>query len=143
MMPYVITTNRELEHYSCDAMTRRTGNGEILTEDVLMINPSDTTQHGIAEGDMVCAESLPTGQAGASGKVDIKVLITTEACVERSRNMKPGILSSTFHFPEMMLNLITSSVSDSLAMCPEYKVVSCRIRKARETHLRGAGEITA
>ena len=28
--------------------------------------------------------------------------------------MKPGILSSTLHFPEMMLNLITSSVSDSL-----------------------------
>ena len=37
---------------------------------------------------------------------------------------KPGILSSTFHFPEMMLNLITSSVSDSLAMCPVYKVMS-------------------
>ncbi len=65
--------------------------------------------------------------------------------------MKPGILSSTFHFPEMMLNLITRSaalrqscsVSDSLAMCPEYKVVSCRIRKARKTHLRDAGEVVA
>jgi predicted molibdopterin-dependent oxidoreductase YjgC len=43
----------------------------------------------------------------------------------------------------MMLNLITSSVSDSLAMCPEYKVVSCRIRKARKTHLRSAGEVIA
>ena len=49
--------------------------------------------------------------------------------------------SSTFHFPEMMLNMITSSVSDSLAMCPEYKVVSCRIRKARKMHLRKAGEV--
>ena len=67
------------------------------------------------------------------GKVDIKARITDE--------VKPGILSSTFHFPEMMLNLITSSVSDSLAMCPEYKVVSCRIRKARKTHLREAGEL--
>jgi formate dehydrogenase major subunit len=68
----------------------------------------------------------------------------------------PGILSSTFHFPEMMLNLITRSpfycfavhrlrcsVSDSLAMCPEYKVVSCRIRKARKTHLREAGVVVA
>jgi formate dehydrogenase major subunit len=126
--PYIITTNRELEHYNCGAMTRRTGNGVILTEDVLMINPEDATKHGIAEGDMVCVES-------ARGKVDIKALITDE--------VKPGILSSTFHFPEMMLNLITSSVSDSLAMCPEYKVVSCRIRKARKTHLRGAGEVVA
>jgi hypothetical protein len=40
-----------------------------------------------------------------------------------------------------MLNLITSSVSDSLAMCAEYKVVSCRIRKARKVHLRKAGEV--
>jgi len=124
--PYIITTNRELEHYNCGAMTRRTGNGAILTEDVLLINPEDAAKHGIAEGDMVCVES-------ARGKVDIKALITDE--------VKPGILSSTFHFPEMMLNLITSSVSDSLAMCPEYKVVSCRIRKARKTHLREVGEV--
>lgn len=54
----------------------------------------------------------------------------------------------------MMLNLITSSVSDSPAIlrpstgsgaqegvCPEYKVVRCRIRKARKTHLREAGEV--
>jgi formate dehydrogenase major subunit len=39
--PYIITTNRELEHYNCGAMTRRTGNGAILTEDVLMIHPED------------------------------------------------------------------------------------------------------
>ena len=48
---------------------------------------------------------------------------------------------STFHFPEIMLNIITSSVSDSLAMCPEYKVVTCRIRKAKKAHLRKAGEV--
>jgi hypothetical protein len=45
----------------------------------------------------------------------------------------------------MMLNLITSSVSDSLvhrtADDPEYKVVSCRIRKAKKAHLRKAGEV--
>jgi formate dehydrogenase major subunit len=126
--PYIITTNRELEHYNCGAMTRRTGNGEILTEDVLLINPADAEKNGIAEGDMVCVES-------PRGKVDIKARITDE--------VKPGILSSTFHFPEIMLNIITSSVSDSLAMCPEYKVVTCRIRKARKTHLRNAGEVVA
>jgi formate dehydrogenase major subunit len=42
--PYIITTNRELEHYNCGAMTRRTGNGEILTEDVLLINPDDAAR---------------------------------------------------------------------------------------------------
>ena len=124
--PYIITTNRELEHYNCGAMTRRTGNEVILGEDVLLINPADAQQNGIADGDMVCVES-------PRGKVDIKAKVTDE--------VKPGIRSSTFHFPEIMLNVITSSVSDSLAMCPEYKVVTCRIRKAKKVHLRKAGEV--
>ena len=47
------------------------------------------------------------------------------------KEVKPGILSSTFHFPENMLNNITSSISDSEAMCPEYKVVACTIRKSK------------
>ena len=75
---------------------------------------------------MVCVES-------PRGKVDIKAKVTDE--------VKPGILSSTFHFPEVMLNIITSDVHDTEALCPEYKVVSCRIRKAKNTHLRKAGEI--
>jgi len=114
--PYIITTNRELEHYNCGAMTRRTGNVDILTEDVLLINPADAKSNAIKDGDMVCVES-------PRGKVDIKAKITDE--------VKSGILSSTFHFPEIMLNNITSDEHDSEAMCPEYKVVSCRIRKSK------------
>jgi formate dehydrogenase major subunit len=114
--PYIITTNRELEHYNCGAMTRRTRNVRILREDVLLINPADAAKHGIVEGDMVCVES-------ARGKVDIKARITED--------VKPGILSTTFHFPEMLINNITSSVHDTEAMCPEYKVVSANIRKSK------------
>ncbi len=114
--PYIITTNRELEHYNCGTMTRRTGNVDILTEDVLLIHPDDATANAIADGEMVCVES-------PRGKVDIKAKITDE--------MKSGILSSTFHFPEIMLNIITSDEHCSEAMCPEYKVVSCRIRKSK------------
>lgn len=117
--PYIITTNRELEHYNCGAMTRRTGNVEILTEDVLLIHPDDARKEGIADGDFVCVES-------PRGKVDIKAVLTEE--------MKPGILSSTFHFPEVMLNIITSDEHCSEALCPEYKVVSCRIRKSKGKH---------
>lgn len=114
--PYIITTNRELEHYNCGAMTRRTGNVEILTEDVLLIHPDDAKANLIEDGEMVCVES-------PRGKVDIKAKVTDE--------MKPGILSSTFHFPEVMLNIITSDEHCSEAMCPEYKVVACRIRKSK------------
>ncbi len=114
--PYIITTNRELEHYNCGAMTRRTGNGEILTEDVLLINPKDAADNGISDGDMTCVIS-------ARGKVDIKARITDE--------VKPGVMSTTFHFPEIMVNIITSDIHDSEAKCPEYKVVACKIRKSK------------
>ena len=114
--PYIITTNRELEHYNCGTMTRRTGNVEILTEDVLLINPQDAADNLIEDGMMVCVES-------PRGKVDIKARVTDE--------VKAGVMSSTFHFPEIMLNNITSDVHDSEAMCPEYKVVMCRIRKSK------------
>lgn len=126
--PYIITTNRELEHYNAGTMTRRTSNALILTEDVLLINPEDAALHLIADGDMVCVES-------ARGKVDIRAKVTDEVL--------PGILSSTFHFPEIMLNKITSNVSDSEAMCPEYKVVACRIRKSKGKYKvqNGAGAV--
>ncbi len=42
-----------------------------------------------------------------------------------------GIHRSTFHFPDIILNNITSDISDSDAICPEYKVEACRIRKSR------------
>ena len=114
--PYIITTNRELEHYNSGTMTRRTGNVDILTEDVIMMNPADAQKHFINDGDMVCVES-------PRGKVDIKARITDE--------VKPGILSTTFHFPEVQLNIITSDEHDSEAKCPEYKVVAVNIRKSK------------
>lgn len=114
--PYILTTNRELEHYNCGAMTRRTGNAEILKSDYLMIHPEDAAANLINDGDFVCLES-------PRGKVDVKARITDE--------VKLGVLSTTFHFPDIMVNNITSDVHDSEAMCPEYKVVAVRIRKSK------------
>ncbi|MFN5829475.1 MAG: formate dehydrogenase subunit alpha [Bacteroidota bacterium] len=114
--PYILTTNRELEHYNCGTMTRRTNNAIILTEDVLMIHPDDAQKHHITDGDLVCISS-------ARGKIDVKARITDE--------VRPGVLSSTFHFPEIKMNDITSSVTDADALCPEYKVVAVNIRKSK------------
>ncbi|RLD21659.1 MAG: formate dehydrogenase subunit alpha, partial [Bacteroidetes bacterium] len=126
--PYILTTNRDLEHYNCGAMTRRTNNVLINTEDVLWINPKDAAEIGINSGDLICVES-------DRGKVDIKADVT--------EGVKPGILSTTFHFPEIMVNNITSDEHDSEAYCPEYKVVSVNIRKAKNTSFRKAGELEA
>ena len=124
--PYIITTNRDLEHYNCGAMTRRTNNVLINKEDLLLINPTDALEKGIADGDMVCVES-------PRGKVDIKASVTD--------TVRAGVLSTTFHFPEIMVNNLTGDVHDSEAKCPEYKVVAVNFRKAKNTHMRKAGEL--
>lgn len=114
--PYIITTNRDLEHYNAGTMTRRTANVNIVTEDVLLINEVDAKKYLINNGDFVCVES-------PRGKIDVKAKITDE--------VMPGILSTTFHFPEIMINQITSNEHDSEALCPEYKVVAVNIRKSK------------
>jgi formate dehydrogenase major subunit len=65
---------------------------------------------------MVCVTS-------ARGKVDIRACVTDE--------VKPGVMSTTFHFPEIMVNLITRDIHDSEAKCPEYKVVAVKIRRSK------------
>nr|VFK54362.1 MAG: formate dehydrogenase major subunit [Candidatus Kentron sp. TUN]VFK59908.1 MAG: formate dehydrogenase major subunit [Candidatus Kentron sp. TUN]VFK68911.1 MAG: formate dehydrogenase major subunit [Candidatus Kentron sp. TUN] len=110
--PYILTTNRELAHYNCGNMTRRTKNTEILGEDVLLMNPFDAAREGITEGSMVRVES-PRGAIRGKAKLTDEV--------------KPGILSTTFHFPETELNVITSDECCPETLCPEYKVVSCRV----------------
>jgi len=129
--PFILTTNRDLEHYNCGTMTRRTANAAIHQEDVLWINPADAAAKGIAEGDWVCVSS-------ARGKIDVRAMITD--------GVKPGVLSTTFHFPELMINVLTSSVHDTEAKCPEYKVVAVDIRKSRKLQERrgiNAGKVTA
>ena len=124
--PYILTTNRELEHYNCGTMTRRTANEELLKDDYLMIHPEDAQENQITEGDYVCLES-------PRGKVDVKARITDE--------VKKGILSTTFHFPEIMINNLTGDIHCSEAMCPEYKVVAVRIRKSKGKFKQLATEI--
>ncbi len=114
--PFILTTNRGLEHYNCGAMTRRTSNVKIVSDDYLLINPEDAKAQSIQDGEHICLES-------PRGKIDVPARISDE--------VKPGILSTTFHFPEIMVNNITSDVYDSEALCPEYKVVTVRIRKSR------------
>lgn len=110
--PFILTTGRILEHYNCGTMTRRTGNGEIVTEDLLAINPFDAESKNIEDGDLVRLIS-------ARGEIRVKARITDE--------VKPGILYTTFHFPELMINRITGDGHDADTMCPEYKVVAADV----------------
>ena len=47
--------------------------------------------------------------------------------------MKPGILCTTLHFPEHLVNVVTSSECDEDTMCPEYKVVAVDVERVSAT----------
>ena len=112
--PFILTTGRILEHYNCGTMTRRTGNGHIVGKDILAINPADAAKRNITTGDMVRLFS-------ARGEVKLEASVTDE--------VKPGILYTTFHFPDAMVNNVTGGGCDSDTLCPEYKVIAADIEK--------------
>ena len=107
--PFILTTSRDLVHYNAGTMTRRTANVEIVGKDVLLINPEDAKNKNILDESRVRLVS-DRGEVNLQAKVSEKV--------------KPGILFTTFHFPEHMVNRVTSDISDEETLCPEYKVVA-------------------
>jgi len=107
--PFILTTSRDLVHYNSGTMTRRTDNEVIVSEDVLLINPQDAAIKGIKDQSQVKLSS-------ARGEIELKAKI--------SDKVSAGILFTTFHFPELMINRVTGDVTDKHTKCPEYKVVS-------------------
>ncbi|MDP7553594.1 MAG: formate dehydrogenase subunit alpha [Candidatus Thioglobus sp.] len=113
--PFILTTGRELQHYNSATMTRRTANAEILPKDVIMINPKDAKDKKISTGDRATLKS-------ERGEVTLEVEVTDR--------VKRGVVRTTFHFPEVLINEVTSGVTDEETKCPEYKVVAVDVLKA-------------
>jgi formate dehydrogenase major subunit len=112
--PFILTTSRDLVHYNAGTMTRRTYNSEIVDKDVLLINPIDAAKKNINTGDI-------TRLFSDRGEVEL--------LAEVSEKVKAGVLFTTFHFPENMVNNITSNVCDGDTLCPEYKVVAADVER--------------
>jgi len=112
--PFILTTARQLEHYNSGTMTRRTDNQQLSPQDYLEINPLDAGKKGIAAGDSVRIFS-------DRGSVNIPVKL--------NYTVKPGVVRTTFHQPEVFINIITGDVGDQQTMTPEYKVVAVDFEK--------------
>ena len=113
--PFILTTSRELQHYNCATMTRRTSNVQILTKDVIMLNPKDAKAKDISSGDRATLKS-------DRGEITLDVEVTDR--------VKKGVVRTTFHFPEVLINEVTSGVTDEETKCPEYKIVAVDVLKA-------------
>ena len=110
--PLLLTTGRILSQYNVGAQTRRTANSMWHDEDRLEIHAHDAEQRAIREGDWVGIESR-------AGRTVLRA--------EISERMQPGVVYTTFHFPESGANVITTDSSDWATNCPEYKVTAVQV----------------
>ena len=110
--PLILTTGRILSQYNVGAQTRRTENVRWHSEDRLEIHPHDAEERGIRQDDWVGIESR-------AGQTVLRATIT--------ENVQPGVVYTTFHFPESGANVITTDNSDWATNCPEYKVTAVQV----------------
>ena len=110
--PLLLTTGRILSQYNVGAQTRRTPNNLWHSEDRLEIHPHDAEDRGVHEGDWVGIESR-------AGQTVLRATVT--------ERVQPGVVYTTFHFPESGANVITTDSSDWATNCPEYKVTAVQV----------------
>ncbi len=110
--PLILTTGRILTQYNVGAQTRRTGNVVWHAEDVLEIHPHDAEVRGISDGDWV-------GLTSRAGDTVLRAKVSTR--------IAPGVVYTTFHFPETNANVVTTENSDWATNCPEYKVTAVEV----------------
>jgi formate dehydrogenase major subunit len=115
--PLILTTGRVLTQYNVGVQTRRTANVAWYAEDRLEIHPHDAEERGIAANDWV-------GIVSRAGETVLRAEVTTR--------VQPGVVYTTFHFPESGANVITTENSDWATNCPEYKVTAVQVLKVSQ-----------
>ena len=115
--PLILTTGRILSQYNVGAQTRRTENNQWHDEDRIEIHPHDAEERGIATDDWV-------GVRSRAGETVLRAKVTDR--------VQPGVVYTTFHFPESGANVITTDNSDWATNCPEYKVTA--VEATRVSH---------
>jgi formate dehydrogenase major subunit len=115
--PLILTTGRILSHYNVGSQTRRTKNIAWHDEDIVEIHPHDAELRGIDTGDWI-------GIISRSGETVLRVTVTDR--------VQPGVIYTTFHFPESGANVVTSDHSDWATNCPEYKVTAVQVQKVNQ-----------
>ncbi len=129
--PLILTTGRILSQYNVGAQTRRTDNVVWHEEDLLEIHPHDAETRGIADGDWV-------GLTSRTGETVLRARV--------SERIAPGVVYTTFQFPQTQANIVTTENSDWATNCPEYKVTAVevvRITQAEAWRARAAQERAA
>ncbi len=113
--PLILTTGRRREHYNCGSMTRRSsGIMWVWPEEAIEISPADAKELGVDNGETVLVSSR-------RGAVKTKAKVT-------DRSLR-GVAFMSFHYQDVLTNLLTNAALDPQAKTPEYKACAIRIDK--------------
>ncbi len=113
--PLILTTGRRREHYNCGSMTRRSrGIMWVWPEETIEISPADAGELEITDGETVLVRSR-------RGEVRVKARVT-----EKSSR---GVAFMSFHYRDVLTNLLTNAALDPVAKTPEYKACAIRVEK--------------
>jgi formate dehydrogenase major subunit len=115
--PLILTTGRILSQYNVGAQTRRTDNNMWHDEDRIELHPHDAEERGISNEDWV-------GIRSRAGETVLRAKVTDR--------VQPGVVYTTFHFPDSGANVITTDNSDWATNCPEYKVTAVQATKVNQ-----------
>ncbi len=115
--PLILTTGRILSQYNVGAQTRRTENVHWHDEDRLEIHPHDAEERGVSDGEFV-------GITSRAGETVMRARVTDR--------VQPGVVYTTFHFPDSGANVITTDNSDWATNCPEYKVTAVEVTRVTQ-----------
>ncbi len=113
--PFILTTVRNLYQYNCSNNTRRSFNSLWYGRDVIEVCGEDAEKLDIKDGNLVLVKSKK-GAVTLNAKISGRVM--------------PGVVATTFHFPEFKTNILTSEYADWSTETPEYKVTAVSISKA-------------
>ncbi|HYK25380.1 MAG TPA: molybdopterin dinucleotide binding domain-containing protein, partial [Steroidobacteraceae bacterium] len=81
------------------------------------IHPHDADTRGIRDGDWV-------GIMSRTGDTVLRAQV--------SEKIQPGVVYTTFHFPESAANIVTTENSDWATSCPEYKVTAVQVVRVEQ-----------
>ncbi|OPX86341.1 MAG: Periplasmic nitrate reductase precursor [Pelotomaculum sp. PtaB.Bin104] len=113
--PFVLSTGRRRYHYHTGTMTQRTGTMEVFyPAEYLEINGVDAEKLSISDGDRVRVTSR-------RGQVEVGARITN--------TVTPGMVFTSFQYPDVPINNLTNPARDPVSKIPEYKVCAVKLEK--------------
>ncbi len=116
--PYSLIIGRQREHYHTATMTSRSRVIEMVeTGGVIEMNPSDLQKENFRDGEEIVLESR-------TGKISGKV--------RSSQDLPSGVLFTTFHYSNLLTNVLTPATFDPPTKTPAYKDTRVRVFSAKK-----------